>query len=81
MVVLIELFGMQREIARTGKVKMPITDNTLVRDALEYIRNRYPALTLDEHSILTTVNHELSPLDRPLKANDTICILPHIGGG
>ncbi len=81
MVVLIELFGMQREIAKIDRVKMPITEKTLVRDALEYVRNRYPALTLDEDSILTTVNHELSPLDRPLRANDTICILPHIGGG
>jgi molybdopterin converting factor small subunit len=81
MVVLIELLGMQREITRIGKIKMPITERTLVRDALEYIRSRYPALTLEENSILTTVNHELSPLNRPLKANDNICILPHIGGG
>jgi molybdopterin converting factor small subunit len=81
MVVLIELFGMQREIARIGKVKMPITEKTLVRDALEYVRNKYPALNLDESSILTTVNHELSSLDRPLKANDTLSILPYIGGG
>jgi molybdopterin converting factor small subunit len=81
MVVLIELFGTQRDTAKIDKVNMPITEKTVVRDALEYVKNKYPALTLDEGSILTTVNHELAPLERRLKANDTICILPHIGGG
>jgi molybdopterin converting factor small subunit len=81
MFVLIELFGMQRDIAKIEKVDMYITEKTLVRDALEYIRKLYPDLLLDENSILTTVNYELAPPDRLLKANDTICILPHIGGG
>jgi molybdopterin converting factor small subunit len=81
MVVSIELSGIQRDIAKTDKVKMPITEKTSVGDALEYIRNKYPALTLDENSILITVNHEQAPLNKILKANDTICILPHIGGG
>lgn len=81
MVVSIELFGMHRDIAKVEKVVMPITEKTLVRDALEYVKDLFPALTLDKDSILTTVNHELAPLDKLLKANDTICIIPHIGGG
>jgi molybdopterin converting factor small subunit len=81
MSVSIELFGMHRDIAKIEKVDMPITEKTKVRDALDYIRKKYPRLTLDKDSILATVNHELAPLDRLLKANDTICIIPHIGGG
>jgi molybdopterin converting factor small subunit len=81
MSVSIELFGMHRDIAQIEKVAMPITEKTKVRDALDYIRNKYPKLTLDKDSILTTVNHELAPPDRLLKADDTICIIPHIGGG
>ena len=72
---------MQRDIAKIEKVNMPITEKTLVRDALEYIRNLFPDLLLDEKSILTMVNHEMAPPDRLLRANDIINILPHIGGG
>jgi molybdopterin converting factor small subunit len=81
MVVSIELFGIQRDIAKTDKINMPITEKTNVLDALEYVRNKYPALSLDKDSILVTVNHELSPLNRTLKADDIVYILPHIGGG
>jgi molybdopterin converting factor small subunit len=81
MVVSIELFGIQRDIAKIEKVIMPITEKTPLRNALEYIRKLYPDLVLDENMILMTVNHELASLDRVLKSNDTVFILPHIGGG
>jgi len=60
---------------------MPITEKTPLRNALEYVRQLYPDLVLDEKLILMTVNHELASPDRLLKSNDTVCILPHIGGG
>lgn len=81
MVVLIELFGAQRDKAKKDKVSMPITEKTVVRDVLEYLRKLFPDLPLDENLVLTTVNHELVSLDKPLKSNDTVSILPHIGGG
>jgi molybdopterin converting factor small subunit len=81
MVVSIELFGIQRDIAKIEKVIMPITEKTPLRNALEYISKLYPDLVLDENMILMTVNHELAALDRVLKSNDTVFILPHIGGG
>jgi molybdopterin converting factor small subunit len=81
MIVSIELFGIQRDIAKTGKLSMPITEKTPLRNALEYVRQLYPDLVLDEKLILMTVNHELASPDRLLKSNDTVCILPHIGGG
>jgi molybdopterin converting factor small subunit len=81
MVAVIELSGTHRDKAKMGKVNMPITEKTVVRDALEYIRKLHPDLLLDEKLIHTMVNHEIAPLDRLLKSNDTVSILPHIGGG
>lgn len=81
MVVSIELIGIQRDIARVDSIQMPITGKTTVHDALEYVRDKYPALTLDKGSIFVTVNHEVAPLERRLRAEDIICIIPYIGGG
>jgi molybdopterin converting factor small subunit len=81
MVVTIELFGIHRVHAKTGSITMPITEETAVGDALEYVRNRYPGLHLEEHSIVITVNREVVSLDRLLKPKDIVRLLPHIGGG
>jgi molybdopterin converting factor small subunit len=81
MVVSIELFGIHRDVAKIEKVIMPITEKTPLRNALAYIRKMYPDMVLDENMILMTVNHETASLDRLLVSNDTVCILPHIGGG
>jgi molybdopterin converting factor small subunit len=81
MSVLVELFGVQRDIARTDKISIPVHEAAIVRDVIKYVRKNYPALSLDEHSVLATVNHELASLDKSLKANDIVCFLPPIGGG
>jgi molybdopterin converting factor small subunit len=81
MTVSIELMGLHRDIAKIEKIIMPITGNTPLRNALAYIRQLYPQLVLEENMVLITVNHEVASLDRLLVSNDTVCILPHIGGG
>jgi len=81
MIALIEFMGMQRAITKTNSIDMPISQETRVNDALEYVRRRYPELHLDEGMSLITVNHEIASLDRVLKANDTVSFLPFIGGG
>jgi molybdopterin converting factor small subunit len=81
MMVLIEFMGRQRAITKTNGLDMPISAETRVNDALEYVRQRYPELQLDEDMSLITVNHEVASLDRVLKANDTVSFLPFIGGG
>jgi molybdopterin converting factor small subunit len=81
MVVSIELIGIFRDIAKIDRINMPITGKTFVSDALEYVRNKYPALPLDKTSFLISVNYELVSPDRLLNPNDVICFLPHIGGG
>ncbi len=81
MVVSIEFFGMQRVITKTDGINMPINEKTRVNDALEYVRRQYPTLPLDEGMVLVTVNQEMAPLDRILRANDTVSFLPFIHGG
>ena len=81
MVVYIEFFGAQRVVAGTASLGMPVTAETRVHDALDFVRERYPGLHLDDGMTLVTVNHETAPLDRVLRANDTVSFLPHISGG
>ena len=81
MVVKIDFLGMQRLVTNTDSMDLPITESTSVNDALEHVRSRYPDLNLDEGTVLVTVNHEIAPLDRILKANDTVSFLPFIAGG
>jgi molybdopterin converting factor small subunit len=80
-IVSIKFFGMQRTITKTDSIDMPITEKTRVTDALEYVRQRYPELPLDQETLLITVNHEQASPDTMLKPNDTVSFLPAIGGG
>ena len=81
MFVSIEFLGRQRVITNTQRIEMPVTEETRVADALEYVKRQYPALDLDEAEVLISVNQEMAPLDRILRANDTVSFLPFIHGG
>ena len=81
MVISIEFFGKQRIVARTDSIHMPITEETRVNDALQYVRQKYPDLQLDEEMLLITVNQEITSLDSILRSNDTVIFLPFISGG
>lgn len=81
MVVSIEFYGIQRALTKTGCIDVPISEKTSVIDVLEYIREQYPALPLDDKMILVVVNQEMAALDTVLRANDTVSFLPSIGGG
>jgi molybdopterin converting factor small subunit len=81
MVVSIKFLGMQRTVTNTDSINMPITDKTKVNDALEYVRQQYPDLPLEEGMVLVTVNLEIASLDRILRDKDTISFLPLIAGG
>jgi len=81
MMVSIKFLGMQRLLTNTDSINMPITDKTMVNDALEYVRQQYPSLPLEEGMVLVTVNLEIATLDRILRDKDTISFLPLIAGG
>jgi len=77
----IKFLGMHRILTNTGSLDMPITVGTTVQDALDYIRQRYPELNLEQGMVLPTVNHQVATLDRILKDKDTVEFLPLIAGG
>jgi molybdopterin converting factor small subunit len=81
MVVSIKFHGMQRVVTNTDSIDMPITVKTRVNDALEYVRQQYPALHLEEGTVVVAVNLEIASLDRILRDNDTVSFLPNIAGG
>jgi molybdopterin converting factor small subunit len=81
MMVSIKFLGMQRLLTNTDSINMPITDKTNVNDALEYVRQQYPDLPLEEGMVIVTVNLEIATLDRILRDKDTISFLPLIAGG
>ncbi|MFC2039241.1 MoaD/ThiS family protein [Chloroflexota bacterium] len=81
MLVSIEFLGRQRAVTKTDSIDMPITEETRVTDAIEYVRHQYPDLCLDEGMVLITVNQEMASLDTVLNANDTLSFLPLIAGG
>jgi len=81
MMVSIKFLGMQRTVTNTDSINMPITDKTKVNDALEYVRQQYPDLPLEEGMVIVTVNLEIATLDRILRDKDTISFLPLIAGG
>jgi molybdopterin converting factor small subunit len=77
----IKFLGMQRTVTKTDSIDMPITEKTRANDALEYVRQRYPDLPLEEGMVLVTVNLEIAAPDRILRDRDTISFLPLIAGG
>ena len=79
--VSIKFLGMQRLLTKTDSIDMPITDETKVNDALQYVRQQYPEISLEEGMVLITVNHEVAAPDRILRDKDTISFLPLIAGG
>ena len=81
MAVSIKFIGMQRNITNTDSIDMVINGKATAHDALEYARQQYPALPLDEGMIIMVVNLKVASPDMALRDNDTVSFLPTIGGG
>ena len=81
MMVSVKFLGMQRVVTKKDSINIPITGEMTVKDILEFVKNLYPNLNLDEEMLFVTVNQEKASLDRLLSADDTVSFLPHISGG
>lgn len=81
MVVSVTFFGLQRKLAQTGSINLPLLKEMRVTDVFNYIREKYPELSLSKENVLVTVNNQVSLHDRILESEDRICFIPHIGGG
>ena len=82
MIVSVNFFGLQRKLARTDRVRVPLSNQMqIVADLFSYIRKKYPELYLRKEMVLVTVNNHASSLDQRLRVNDEVSFIPHIGGG
>jgi molybdopterin converting factor small subunit len=77
----VEFMGTQRKLTGRPSVEISVTDYPTVSDAFEHVSGLFPALYLNKFNTMITVNDEISPADRILKAGDKIVFLPVIGGG
>jgi len=81
MVVSVHFLGLQRKLAGTHKISIPLSEESRVNDLLHYLEKQYPELSLSGDDFIVSVNNRQSEPDQLLKANDNIAIVPHIGGG
>ena len=81
MVVSVQFHGLHRMTTRTGEIRMPISENTRVRDVITYVSDRYPDLKLIDGKVLILVNNKPTAMDCTLSPNDKISFLPPVGGG
>jgi molybdopterin converting factor small subunit len=79
--VIIELFGTQRAVAGLDSIEMPIGEKTVAKDVFRFLSANFPKMHLDQEKLHLIVNNEIVYPEKVLMANDTICLIPHIGGG
>jgi len=79
--VSVQFTGFQRTLTKVQSVKVPLLDNMRVVDVLNYIKERFPQLSIQENEVFVVVNNDVCVKDRLLKSNDRISIFPHVGGG
>lgn len=77
----VNLFGRQRQSARAEYIRVPLSGAMQVSDLFLYIKNCHPELTVSEKTHLITINDHVSPLDVLLNADDSIALIPLVGGG
>jgi len=73
--------GLQRTLARTDRMQVPLSEETRVADVLAYVKASYPELPFPENAFLVTVNNKVATMEMILRGNDEVSFLPFIGGG
>jgi molybdopterin converting factor small subunit len=81
MMVSVQFHGTHRLVTRRERMDVPLAENGRVKDLIAHLSRCFPGLRLAAEDLMITVNDQASTLSRMLKPNDTVAILPHIGGG
>jgi molybdopterin converting factor small subunit len=81
MVVSVQFFGVQRALTRAYEIQVPLAEAGDVNNLLEFLKTAYPDLILSKEEVTVSVNNSISSFDQSLNPHDTVCFLPHIGGG
>ena len=79
--VSVTFLGLQRKLARTNQIRVPLVKKTRVVDVLAYIKKSYPELPFPEEALLVVVNNKVATMKKILKHHDNIIFLPFLGGG
>ena len=79
--VSVTFLGLQRALAQTDRIQVPLSRETCVADLLSYIKKCYPDVPFMGDGILVAVNNKVSSLERVLKNKDDVIFLPFLGGG
>lgn len=74
-------FAILRQMIGQREEVWDIPEGSLVQDLLIQIASKYPKLQGLTSRLAVAINHEYSPLDRPLVAGDEVALLPPVAGG
>jgi len=81
MTVSVQFHGRHRMMTRRSEIRIPVSEDTRVKDVITYVSDRYPDLQLGDDKVLVVVNNSVTSMDQALNPNDKIAFLPPVGGG
>lgn len=74
------MFGIARDIAGSGNIKISLEDNANVGNLMDLLKDSYPKLS-GLKSFLIAVNNEYAKEEVKLGPNDEIAVIPPVSGG
>ena len=77
----VQFYAQLRDLAGTGESNIEIATSATVKDLLEEVYRRIPALRSHDKSILIGAGVEFVPRDYQIKPGETIAIMPPAQGG
>ncbi len=81
MQVTVRFFATAREAVGSGELKVRLAERATLRDLLDAVLTRHPALEALEPSLLLAVNHEFAEPGTLLREGDEVAIMPPVSGG
>ena len=81
MKIRIQFYAQLREITGVEVAHVDIADETTVSDVLERLYSKYPALRVQDKSILVGAGVEFVSRNYKVKGGDELAIMPPVQGG
>lgn len=81
MKVSVRLFGALAERAGRHREELELPDPATAAEVLDLIREHHPHTSAILDRISVAVNHEVVPLERRVRADDEVALLPPVAGG
>ena len=81
MKIRVQFYAQLRDLIGTRELDVDVVEGATVRDLLEQIYTRQPALRAHDQSILVGAGLEFVDRDYELKPGDEVAIMPPVQGG